>query len=69
VAKKRDFLMELDCVEGALVEARRLYLQGATPQQILDEMKVDKKADSWIIAVAHMAGWWYRERNKDKGNA
>tara|TARA_R110000765_G_scaffold380890_1_gene472083 strand:+ start:28 stop:237 length:210 start_codon:yes stop_codon:yes gene_type:complete len=68
VAKKRDFLMELDCIEGALAEARRLYLKGTNPQQILNEMKVDKKADSWIITVAHMAGWWYRYRDQDKGN-
>ena len=60
--------MELDCIEGALAEARRLYLKGTNPQQILNEMKVDKKADSWIITVAHMAGWWYRYRDQDKGN-
>ncbi len=62
--KMRNLGLELECLEGALEQARRLHENGANPQEILDEMKVDKKADSWIIAVAHMAGWWYRYRKK-----
>ena len=47
--KTRDLGLELECLEGALEQAQRLHKNGANPQEILDEMKVDKKADLTMI--------------------
>ena len=61
-------LQELDCIEGALNEARRLVANGANPQDIMRDFSKTKTSSSWIVVVANMAAWWdsYKRRMEGK---
>jgi len=61
-------LQELDCIEGALDEARRLVEGGANPQDIMRDFSKTKTSSSWIVVVANMAAWWdnYKRRMEGK---
>jgi len=61
-------LQELDCMEGALNEARRLVAGGAKPQDIMRDFSKSKTSTNWIVVVANMAAWWesYKRRMEGK---
>lgn len=61
-------LQELDSLEGALKEARRLVKSGANPQDIMRDFTKTKTSSSWIVVVANMAAWWdsYKRRMEGK---
>ena len=61
-------LQELDSLEGALNEARRLVKRGANPQDIMRDFTKTKTSSSWIVVVANMAAWWdnYKRRMEGK---
>ena len=60
-------LQQLDCVEGALNEARRLVLNGANPQDIMRDFTKTKTSSNWIVVIATMAHWWEQYRRKREG--
>ena len=60
-------LQELDCMEGALDEARRLVKSGAKPQDIMRDFNKSKTSSSWIVVVANMASWWKQYKNRMEG--
>jgi len=60
-------LQELDCIEGALNEARRLVANGANPQDIMRDFSKTKTSSSWIVVTATMASWWEQYKRKREG--
>ena len=60
-------LQELDCIEGALNEAKRLVKSGAKPEDIMRDFKKTRTSRSWIIVVANMASWWKQHKNRMEG--
>jgi len=60
-------LQELDCIEGALKEARRLVEGGANPQDIMRDFTKTKTSSSWIVVVANMAAWWDSYKRRMEG--
>ena len=60
-------LQELDCIEGALNEARRLVANGANPQDIMRDFSKTKTSSSWIVVIAHMALWWDSHKRRMDG--
>ena len=60
-------LQELDCIEGALKEARRLVEGGANPQDIMRDFTKTKTSSSWIVVVANTAAWWDSYKRRMEG--
>ena len=60
-------LQELDCIEGALNEAKRLVKSGAKPEDIMRDFNKARTSRSWIIVVANMASWWKQHKNRMEG--
>lgn len=65
--KQLTALQELDCIEGALNEAKRLVKSGAKPEDIMRDFCKSKTSSSWIIVVANMASWWKQHKNRMEG--
>lgn len=65
--KQLTALQELDCIEGALNEAKRLVKSGAKPEDIMRDFNKSKTSSSWIIVVANMASWWKQHKNRMEG--
>ena len=60
-------LQELDCIEGALNEAKRLVKSGAKPEDIMRDFNKTRTSRSWIIVVANMASWWKQHKDRMEG--
>ena len=60
-------LQELDCIEGALNEAKRLVKSGAKPEDIMRDFNKTLTSRSWIIVVANMASWWKQHKDRMEG--
>jgi len=60
-------LQELDSLEGALNEARRLVANGANPQDIMRDFTKTKTSSSWIVVAANMAAWWDSYKRRMEG--
>ena len=65
--KQLTALQELDCIEGALNEAKRLVKSGAKPEDIMRDFNKTRTSRSWIIVVANMASWWKQHKNRMEG--
>ena len=60
-------LQELDCIEGALNEDKRLVKSGAKPEDIMRDFNKTRTSRSWIIVVANMASWWKQHKDRMEG--
>ena len=49
--------LQFECLEQATEEARMFARRGAKPE--------DKTSKSWIVTVALMSSWWYKQRSAD----
>tara|TARA_R110000787_G_scaffold10531_2_gene35685 strand:+ start:486 stop:719 length:234 start_codon:yes stop_codon:yes gene_type:complete len=54
-----------ECMEQSLEEARMFARRGAKPEDITKDLFPDKTSRSWIVTVALMSSWWYKQRSAD----
>tara|TARA_R110000751_G_scaffold302581_2_gene416707 strand:- start:370 stop:582 length:213 start_codon:yes stop_codon:yes gene_type:complete len=57
--------LQFECLEQATEEARMFARRGAKPEDIAKDLYPDKTSKSWIVTVALMSSWWYKQRSAD----